>query len=200
MYTAFKIIIGAVIALFIFLLLLPANHGGGSVVAVDNRYDSAIVENGVLKHQIEELKDVAFGLSVEKGHVEIELNKSKSELQQQIDKAKKAKKTEYKELTFDQLKLDYDTLSENSYAFMSDFDTLQDINYIIDSVVRVKDAQTDTLIARQDWFIKALTKDVVNTTVENLQLRNEKRAKKKKSALIAAGAFVAGLVAGLLTR
>jgi hypothetical protein len=188
-----KVALGAVIAVCVLYSWLWYK-GNDNIVDTSQYYANAIYDSmafeiEVLKADKKELKDSLYGARVEKGYIEIELNRSRSEVDRLIIKTKTAKANHD---TVSQFANCDSLIMELEKKYLPTVDTFQIVSWAIDSMERVKDRYADSLLDKEYALRKLLINDLHAAKVNNEILRS--KAKKKPSVWLAVGGFLAGML------
>lgn len=193
--TLLKVIIGASVSWCLFYFLYPDSGPAQAPVSGSIIYDSMALEIESLKEKNESLCDSLFAAYVEKGHVEIELNKSQSEVKRLISKNRVIK---IKKDTIELLQnCDSIVLAvENDYIPL--IDTLRDRFESILSIQRSKDSINTARLDAEYSLRRMVSDDLFKEKVNNDVLRSSIKKGKKKTFIASAGCFLAGLIGGIL--
>lgn len=193
MQTAIKIIIGLICAIaaiwFCLWLTSPNDDTRKDIYYSQSVIDSLALENEYAKSERDKFKDSLFGLHVEKGFLEVQLNKSKSELDRLLTK-------------HDHAKIIHDTteIVQNCDSIIAELkgryiplsDSVQIYWLQIDSVNHNLDEKVDTILTT-DAAIYKLKDNQVDVLIQ----QNESKPKKKRKIPIISA--LVGFIAGVLT-
>lgn len=194
METALKVILGILIFWCVFLLFAPSIEDAITNHDNDHNYDSLNNVIAILEVERDRIKDSAFGLQVEKGRIEIELNKSQAEvkrLSSQTKQAKANKDTPAYVQNCDSL------IAELEARYIPIVDTLREVDYGIINIMDAEIGTVDTLLQVTNAIKYRLKDDLFKERAQNDLLRNGLRSQKKRGPWLVAGGFVAGVLTAI---
>ncbi len=190
-----KIALGLLFCFIVFLALGPWMHkfytSPVPLVANDPVIDSLNYEISEWKVKTEDLKDTIFGLRVDKGHSEVELNKSKSEIDRLTSKyneAKKKKDTIRSIIIADSF---FNAVNE-SYIPLSEY-VIQRAE-VIDSMQAVQLSIMDSIDLSNTYIRNKLIQDLFNERTSNAVLKDKAKKKNRQTIFASIGGFVIGIV------
>lgn len=154
-------------------------------------YDSMAYEIEYLKADKAALSDSIFALKVEKGFVEVQLNRSRSEVDKLIARTMKAKE---RKDTVGQL-INCDSLiAELKERYLPTVDTFQIIAWAVDSMQQIKERYSDSIINKEYALRNVLVNDLATERINNSILRDKAKKKKRIALLAAIGGFITGMI------
>lgn len=190
-----KIALGLIFCFIVFLSFGPwldkFYTSDRPLMANDPVIDSLNYEISELKVKAEDYKDTIFGLRVDKGYTEIELNKSKGELSSLTSKYNEAKK---KKDTVQLIVIADSFLNavNESYIPLSEY-VIQRAN-TIDSMQQVQIRNMDSIESKHLFIRRTLTDDLFNERTSNTVLRDKAKKKDRRTIFAVIGGFVIGIV------
>ena len=154
-------------------------------------YDSMYYEIAGLKEDKKVLADSIFAVRVEKGFVEIELNRSEAELSRLINNYRVSK---VKRDTVMILRNADSVIHEMEGKYLPVSQVVFAMNYIIDSMQQVQLRFSDSIEGTHNNLINSISSDLHTERVNNQVLRDKANKKKKVPIFAAIGGFVAGIL------
>lgn len=198
MNTNLKIILSVSIILVAIVLsfyLASLFSKDDSKVVVSNKGDLLVTsltnEISKLKAKEELYKDTIFGLRVEKGHGEVELNKSRSEVDRLIAQSKKYRIIKDTALIVSNCD---SIINEVLTSYIPASEFVMEISNVIDSMQQVQIQALDSIDAVNIYVRSVLKNDLYNEKMDNAMLRQDIKKKRKVPVLAAIGGFVAGIL------
>lgn len=196
-----KISLGLAFCVLVFLALGPWMDkfytSSTPLIANDPVLDSLKYEISELKVKAEDLKDTIFGLRVDKGHSEVELNKSKSQIDVLTSKYNEAKK---KKDTVRIIVIADSFINEvnESYIPLSEYVIRR--SEVIDSMQLVQLNIMDSIDVSNTNIRNKLTHDLFSELTNNAVLRDKQSKQKKKPLIAAVLGFIAGIFSVLIIK
>lgn len=198
MNTNLKIILSVSIILVAIVLsfyLASLFSKDDSKVVVSNKGDLLVTsltnEISKLKAKEELYKDTIFGLRVEKGHGEVELNKSRSEVDRLIAQSKKYRIIKDTALIVSNCD---SIINEVLTSYIPASEFVMEISNVIDSMQQAQIQALDSIDAVNIYVRSVLKNDLYNEKMDNAMLRQDIKKKRKVPVLAAIGGFVAGIL------
>lgn len=195
MQTLYRVTIGVLVALILFMIFWPDKKTAvPDVQTIQNSEQEAALSFQVecLRADNEALRDSIFGLTVDKGHIEVELNKSRSQLDEML---KNNKQYKVKRDTIKQVSNCDSIVYLLGYNFLPISDTLQRLGEIIDSMKDRRFIYFDSMDTKHESIKILLTQDLITERTTNAVITNKLEKKKKQTLL----SFIGGIIVGLIT-
>jgi len=196
MNLSLKVLGGVLLAVILWLLfiMIPTRSKNNSnlVPANDTVYDSLQNVISRLSCDKDKLADSLFGKEVEKGYLQVELNKSRSEVDRYI-----SQHTENK-IKRDTVKIvqNCDSLvNELNTTFIPTTDVIYSVDTSIQNLVHTAFIKTDSLLRFESEFRRKMGTELTWYKEDSKTFRANFNKAKKQKPWFAAGGFVLGILA-----
>lgn len=192
MNTLLKVVVGVVIAILLFWIAAPlfTKIDDKPVIIVDTTAIRLASQVAQLKDKVYRLEDTVFSLRVDKGYMEIELNRSRVQLDNLVASGKKYR------ILHDTVSIvrNCDSIIDEvmtGYIPASEF-VIQRAN-LIDSIQQVQMLFKDSIESSQSEYITILSERLSEKDKEIAVLVSKNRRQKKTSVFVAIGGFIVGV-------